>query len=260
VAFRSRRRRRPLVQWFPGFRAEQVGETPQGTDPGGVQGGLNLEPSGEVIYDAFPLTWDASKDINDQGDPSVSIQEASLKDLVGGNEWRLRRIVGKFFVGATSDEIDDPAAFQSLVDVSLGFIVVKTIDDGAPTTIFDEVNPMSIEGYDDPWIWRRRWLLNPYGPGAFINSGGALDTRGSYGYINFPQTNAGYGSIQDGPHIDQKTARRIHRQERLFAIIAARQFSNFLGSGACRIDYLLDYRLLGSIIASSVGNRRNASR
>jgi len=254
---RRTRRRKPAVQWMPGFRAEQVGETAEGSDPGGVQGSLNLEPSGEVIYDAFGLTWDWSKDVNDANDPIASIPQYSLKDIVGGNEWRLRRLVGKFFCWGSSDETDDPATFQSLVDVALGFIVCKTYDDGAPTTAFEEVNPLALESFDDPWIWRRRWVLNPYGIPPFASS---LDTRGTYGFAGVPNSTAGYGSAVDGPHIDQKTARRIHRNERLFAVIAARQFSNYEGSAACRIDYLLDYRLLGSVLSTSSGNRRNASR
>jgi len=243
---------------MPGFRAEQVGEDPSTADPGGVQGTLLLSPTGTVIYDAFGLTWDYSQDVNNQEDPVASIPHSSLLDLLSGNEWRLRRIVGKFFCGASSDEIDDPAASTSLVDVALGFMVCNTDDDGAPTANFNEVNPLGLEGYDDPWIWRRRWVLNPYGNSRSLDFNN--DLRSIYGHLLFPNTTANYGSAVDGPHIDQKTARRIHRHQRLFAIIAARQWSNFVNSGECRIDYLLDYRLLGSIAARATGNRGYASR
>jgi len=262
VAFRTKRRRKPRVVWLPTFGAatSAFGEVVGGAS--GVSGTLNFD-SDEVVYDAFPLTFDSTKD------PASVVTEIpvlgqtyspSLHDLVSGNEYRLRRIVGKIFISGTSDEDDDPAENSGLIDVAFGFIVIRTDDDGSPTTDFNEVNPLQQQSMEDPWIWRRRWLLNPYGNTRAIdaaNSGLNVPALNVY-----PNTTSGYGSAVDGPHIDQKTARVIHRQERLYGIVAARvfQFGGDAQTSGKQIQYLLDYRLLASLRPSSSGNRRNASR
>jgi len=258
---RRTRRRRSRVLWLPTFGI-QAGEDPTQADPSGVWGQLAVPGDGSVIYDAFPLTYDYSQSAyNVTEGVDQQPYEVGLIDITSGNEWFLKRIVGKFFGGATSDEVDSPAAFHGLLDVALGFIVCKTDDDGNPTTNFATTNPLARSSMNDPWIWRRRWLMNPFTSG-FIggNPGGTVDTRDTYGFLSFPSTTAGFGSAVDGPHIDQKTARRIHREERLFGVVAACSFSNFTDTQAMQLDYLLDYRLLGTIAPRSAGNRGNTSR
>jgi len=240
----------------------QDGEQPTNLDPSGVWGQLAIPGDGGVIFDAFPLTYDYSQSgTNVTEGLDQQPYEVGLVDLTSGNEWFLKRIVGKFFAGATSDEVDSPAEFHGLLDVAFGFIVCKTDDNGDPTTDFSTTNPLARASMNDPWIWRRRWLLNPFTSG-FVggNPGGTVDTRDTYGFLNFPSTTAGFGSAVDGPHIDQKTARRIHREERLFAVVAASRFSNFVDTQDMQLDYLLDYRLLGTLAPRSAGNRGNTSR
>jgi len=259
VAFRTKRRRRPRVAWLP-TNIIANGEAPASFDAGGVQGILNLDDAGDIVYDAFPLTFDASKDPSNF-DPGVDAawERPSLQDYVTGNQYRLRRIVGKCFIFGSADELDDPPDFPALIDVAAGFIVCKTDDDGAPLTNFTEVNPLAANSMNDPWIWRRRWVLNPFGHYNPTNIVG--DLRANPAFADFPGSTAGYGSAVDGPHIDQKTARNIDSQERLFAVLAARGWSNdYAAFGALRIDYLLDYRILASLRTASVGNRGNASR
>jgi len=245
--------------WLPTQRIEYA-EGPSFDDAAGVQGTLQLNDNGSVVYDAFPVTHDQSKDnayFDEAVDPAVA--RPTLHDLVSGNEWRLRRIVGKFFAHGASDELDDPPDFDALVDVAAGFIVCKTDDDGQSNTNFTECNPLAVASMNDPWIWRRRWVLNPFGSSQAIDP--FSDNRNLFWRAAYPNSTAGYGSAVDGPHIDQKTARVIHQSERLFCVIAARGWSNiYAGFAAMSLHYLLDYRLLGSLRASAVGNRRNASR
>lgn len=254
------RRRKPRVVWLPTFRQDGPDESFAANAPG-VSGTLTLTTA-EVVYDAFPVTFDRSISSAQvqEGEPLYE-PTTSLQDLVSANEYRLRRIVGKAFLSAVSDELDDPPANSCLVHCSVGFIVCKTYDDGAPTTDFNSVNPLSSESMNDPWIWRRVWILNPYGNAR------AIDTANSALFFQnahmFPPTTAGYGSVADGPHIDQKTARVIHREERLFCIVAARQWVNDPDSIALaevQLRYMVDYRLLASLRPGSSGNRRNASR
>lgn len=232
--------------------------------PAGVDGSLasntGVADFNTIVYDAFPLTFDQSVDATgfDASVPDPE-QNPTLADIVAGNEWRLRRIVGKFFCYVESDEIDSPAVQGTNQVVGLGFLVCKTYDDGAPLTDFTEVNPLAQNSMDDPWIWRRTWVLSPHGPAAFNVTD---DLRNNIAWSGFPKNTAGYGSAVDGPHIDQKTARRIHRGERLFAVVATRQWRlDPIGAGPeTVIRYHLDYRLLGSVVRGSAGNRRNASR
>lgn len=75
---------------------------------------------------------------------------------------------------------------------------------------------------------------------------------------DWPRSTSDYGSVYDGPHIDQKTARRISKEERLFFILSGVNVGNAATTaGAVRL--VLDYRLLASPLRV-MGNRRNASR
>jgi len=217
-----------------------------------------------VIWDAFPLTFDVSEEaVNAQSDPD----KRTLRDIVQGNEWRLRRLVGKAFI--TCSHGVQGATLSPALDVALGFIVCNTYDDGAPVTDFNEVNPLAQNSMEDPWFWRRRWLLHPYGTPNYTSlasNTATIDTRNTPNLWGLPQTNVDYGSVADGPHIDAKTARVIHRSERLFGVLAARRYYGEIGVNPetqfqdTHVNMLLDYRLLGSLRGTSYGNRGNAAR
>jgi len=258
VAFRTRRRRKPRVIWMPTYGGLNPDSDPT-TAYSGIRGVLNYDTE-EVFYDAFPLTFDYSFDaVNEQQAAAVGYPQ-SLQDIVSGNEWKLRRIVGKIILWVQGDETDSPVVQAALCDCAVGFIVCNTYDDGAPTTDFNEVNPLAQESSEDPWIWRRRWMLNPYGNPTPIGSD--VSNLGLWAYSGLPQSNVSYGSVADGPHIDQKTSRRIHRQQRLFCVVAARPHMPSISSdfAAHSLNYFLDYRLLGSLAPRSAGNRGNAAR
>jgi len=248
------RRRRPLVQWLPVF-GDGGNENNEASI--GVRSELQLsgDPD-EVRVDAFGLTFDYT-------DSAETAQAAgddnrTLRDLVSGSAYRLRRIVGKHFAAWYNNSGDSIAARPDAVDLAAGFIVVKTDDSGNPYTDFEEVHPLSQDSADDPWIWRRRWLLSTLRAGD--SPGGVI---GKVWGSAFPWATTDYHSVADGPHIDQKTARVVGRQERLFFVQAARvisatQSGSFANPGG--LFTMLDYRLLGSLMSTTTGNRRNASR
>jgi len=66
------------------------------------------------------------------------------------------------------------------------------------------------------------------------------------------------GPYFDGSHIDQKTARRVSNEERLFFVISTVNpgLSTTLAGGG---TFILDYRVVASPMRVS-GNRGNASR
>lgn len=254
MAKRFGRRRRPNVQWMPvfGIGGDENSETANGIR---AEIPLDGDPS-NLRVDAAGVTFDftdSAEFAQAQGD-----QSRTLHDLVAGNAWRLRRIVGKYWCSWFNNPGDTLTTRPPVVDLAAGFIVVRTDDDGNPFTDFEEVNPLTQDSAEDPWIWRRRWLLRTI---LEDESGGVQALTWARG---FPFSTAGYNSVADGPHIDQKTARRIDRSERLFFVQAARVVDPLETTGSYThpgvlVSYL-DYRLLGSIIPASRGNRGNASR
>lgn len=214
---------------------------------------LGLTGDGLIRWEAFSLTFDYT----DSAADDQTTQSKTLADLTSGNEWLLKRIVGKCFSSWRPGAEGGQAAAPPIVDCAAGFIVCRTDDDGTPTTNFDAVNPLVQDSAEDPWIWRRRWFLRTFGYLAPVGQSAI------YGW-NFPGSTAEYNSAPDGPHIDQKTARRIHRQERLFFVIAGRtwdpvdQLASYANPGS--LCTFLDYRLLGTIAPRVGGNRNNASR
>lgn len=250
------KRRRARVAWLPTFGVGDGSEIDGARSPG-IEGTL-LNSSGttqDVVWDAFPLTYDAGVDPEFFG-PGAGL---TLRDIMQGNEWGLRRIVGKIFISAQGQGGATPALNPAIL-AAFGFIVSKASDDGSPSTDFDLVNPLAVESMNDPWIWRRTWMLSPYG-GPVVQGG--TESYGP-GLLGYPTTTSGYGSVADGPHIDSQVNRRIHTEERLMGVIAFRNYAPLQDESIAipptRIQYHLDYRLLGTLRASQIGNRGNASR
>lgn len=152
MARRFARRRKPLVQWLPVF-----GDGGDETNEAAIGIRTELILSGdpaETRVDAVGLTFDYT-------DSAETAQAAgddnrTLRDLVAGSAYRLRRIVGKLFASWYNNSGDSIAARPDAIDYAAGFIVVRTDDNGNPYTDFEEVHPLSQDSADDPWIWRRR--------------------------------------------------------------------------------------------------------
>jgi len=250
-------RRKAKVAWLPLYGNASQDETE--TYAYGAAGTLLARSDGQITWEAFPLTFD-HQDTAYQAQNVAAAQYVTLRDIVEGNAYRLRRICGKVFVGAKPAFVLNENYSYGATEVAVGFILCRTDSAGDATTDFDEVNPLIQESAEDPWIWQRRWLLGmsqvPNDPQASLTLGGNIAAQ-------FPSTNVnGYGSLSDGPHIDQKTARVISADERLMCVVACRQFA--FGDGITnQVDAMLGYnvavRLLGSM-RTNVGNRRNASR
>jgi len=226
---------------------------------------MELPSSGEIIFDASPITFDYadSAAAEEFGTPNLA---RSLHDLVSSNSYRLRRLVGKIYAHWLRADTDDQVETAPIVDFASGFMVCRTNDLGTPTTDFSTVNPLHQDSANDPWIWRRRWLLGGSPASAGINYAGAVGLAHQAAQ-KWPQTTAGYGSVADGPHFDAKTARVIGGEQRLFWVNAARTLGATLASPGIPgpsnlpvfLHILLDVRALASLRFGS-GNRRNASR
>jgi len=225
---------------------------------------LSVPGDGSIVFDAQAVTFDYSNSAAFEEFGSQP-QYRSLHDLVSSNGYRLRRLVGKLFTYTYRDEALPIAEAAPICDVSAGFIVCRTDDLGTPTTDFETVNPLNQDSANDPWIWRRRWLLGNYPEGFTFNNAGGAVGYSIRGGSSWPWATWQYGSVQDGGHIDQKTARVITGEERLFFVVAARTLGYAFGSPGTGLDAplivqgLLDLRAVASLRYGS-GNRRNASR
>jgi len=218
-----------------------------------------------MVSDVQPVTFDYS----DSASQEEGTDFRSLQDLAQGNAYRLRRIVGKFHAAAVFQ--NNAETVIPTVDCAAGFMVCRTDDDGnilvEQAGVSGDVTrgPLAQDGAEDPWCWRRRWLLSAVPQTLQYN--GAADFIGALTTLNtllgfqgqFPHTTAGYGSVQDGPHIDQKTARVISSSERLFFWVQARLSNPSTETNNATLPWQLDVRLLASL-RQNVGNRRNASR
>lgn len=234
-----RRRRRPAVTWLP--HVEFFQDTPT---LGYIAASSTVSATaGGVSTTLYSLVLDYPSEANRANNPSIADFE--------GSGYRLRRIVGKFFASMDNNQLAPPATKPVAALLCVGFIVLRVDDTGAPLLAATPGNysPIHLDNTADPWIWRRSWVLN----NDFSNQAAA--TQNLY---QFPRTNCDYGSVQDGPHIDQKTARRVSKEERLIMVVSTAN----IGVGADNpgfITWLLDYRILASPL-KAMGNRRNASR
>jgi len=257
-------RRRPAVVWLPTYGTDFTDGQGAQANVNGINGIMALNTGGFLSNSITPCTFDYT----DSASAEDNVQERSLQDLSSGNEWRLRRIVGKFHCAATPEEIQSGQTELPTVDVAAAFIVLRTDDDGNPQRTGDfflQEGPLAQDGAENPWIWRRRWLLTPLPEGVIWDQSATTLTQAAIDFTSFlggngrwPSNTAGYHSVADGPHIDQKTARRIKRAERLYFWVQARMQDNTDAVGAS-LNFQLDYRLLGSV-RGATGNRRNASR
>jgi len=229
-----RRRTKPKVAWFPKDTRFTI------QDSNVIA--LTLGVAGTGV--GTPVTTGVVSVVLDQT-PDPTIATTTLSDMEGGG-YRLRRIVGKCFVDC---EQNAESAGPAIILVACAFIILRTdrnTEDPLSTDIaaYDLFN---VQNDDHPWIWRREWILQ--------NGLNQQQTTGDY-----PHSNVEYGSVADGPHIDQKTARVVGPDERLFFVASGMPL--IAGNGIqdeTDIHIRLTPRVLGSM-RTTLGNRRNASR
>jgi len=234
------RRRSPRVLWLPQDQANGLGN-------GTVYQRSELivsGPTGSFTVLEIPLVIDQAED--------ALLPTTTLSDI-GNSGYRLRRIVGKIWVAAVPVVGDTPVA----VAITAGIIVRATGDNPNSLAFLtgnaDTLSPSQVANTEDPWVWRRSWLI-----------GNQLAT-GAPGFpVPFPPLGFGgqYGGNNDGPHVDQKTARLVGHEQRLFLNISSTVVipgDDPQAQGELRTFILTDLRVLGSL-RTTTGNRRNASR
>lgn len=183
----------------------------------------------EETVGAFALTQDDTPDVDN---PDAG---SSLRDFVEGQEYVLDRVVGKVYCGF--GRLEGALVNNAIVAVGLA---VLPVEDGSPTTPamnMDDYDPLLARNAQAPWLWRRTWLLGNQ----------AVPSQFPY----FPESNSGYGSVLDGPHLDTRgTKRRIRKEQRIFLVASAQVRNNRASSPGAEtsfIDFTVDLRLFGAM-------------
>lgn len=253
------RRKSPRVVWLPQSNINSIGDV----DTIAYQETLVAVSgaTGSSTTVELPMVLDAQQS-------AIGTTDSSLADIEG-SAYRLRRIVGKIWVQVGQTPGFTPSVRTPVEVICTAGFIVRIADTNTGQSLAanvgpDEIDPALIDNSGDPWIWRRSWVLgNRFAfDNAFALVAGASQALFE---VNPQSTNnwAGYGSgIQDGPHVDQKTARIVGPEHRLFLDFTATISQPSLdipGEEPLTVGVRTDIRCLGSL-RTSVGNRRNASR
>lgn len=203
-----------LVSFTDGFATFDPGLPPVGTQP-----------------DAFPLAIPLTMDETPRQESGAT---HTLRDYVEGQDYVLKRVVGKVWMAIT-EPIDGGNVQRAICCAALAVLPVK--DDNANTPDLDpaEYDPLRSENIQQPWLWRRTWILS--------------DNYSNAGTIHYPHSTGDYGSVADGGHVDTKgTARRITKEQRTFIVFAARCLQPVTGGeNITGINYGYDLRLFGAM-------------
>lgn len=246
-------RRSPRVVWLPPTTQNAVGQQPAGEESAWKRFIIEIGPGavvGSTVVGEVPIVIDGTDD------PTNAF--ASISDLYNSS-YRLRRIVGKIFFSAR-DQSNEPGQDNGprVLGITAGFIVRRSDPNGQSfaglTGLGREFNPSLIANSNDPWIWRRSWIIGRISPAVTPDDA----------FPVLPNTNFGTAgaSALDSGHIDQKTARIVGPEERLFLDVSVTMLANDgapLNDGITFVDVVTELRVLASIKSGS-GNRRNASR
>jgi len=248
------RRKAPRVVWLPPSTIGSVNAAQPPVGDGsestwrqfqiGSSGGV-----GDVSIAEVPLVIDGA-------DNQTSLAD-SIADLYAAS-YRLRRIVGKVFAGTRSPEDPEATLGARVIGLTAGIIVRRSDPVTGQSVVgqtaqVNNISPERIVNSNDPWVWRRNWILTAVRATLGVTPvlGGTIQTNN---FVNM-------ASSLDGPHIDQKTARIVGPEERLFFTVASTilVLDGAPVQGETIVDVFFDMRVLGSLKSGS-GNRRNASR
>lgn len=227
------RRRRQRLTWFPTLGNDIYSSEDARTRISGVP--FSVKVTDQIFTrEIIPLTFD--KPIDESA--AAADETSTLADLQG-SAWAVRRIVGSLQIarGWTTGVAPNT---QPAVLVRATLAVIPW-DDHNDTPEAD-VNPISADDINEPWIWRRTLLLEQ----QVINPGfGANSTANAF--LTLPM-NSNFYPQSRFEFVDQKTSRVIHNDERLCLVIGVAGITsqNEPSMGDTIAGYF-DYRLLGNL-------------
>lgn len=217
---RGRRFRRNRSTWFPtlGTTWGEPGNQYHDASWSDTSGTVDISRADGLFTTQFVLP--ITKDFTQLPSRDSSLTGPSLRDEIEGQTWRLDRLVGNIVVtcnaapGVSAVQPDPDTVWQN-IQVACGFFTARALEtpgeEAFPDLTGDEYDPLNVDNIQNPWIWRRTWILrNPFGksPADF-----SLDN-------GIPNCNIGYGPNRD-TEIDTKIKRRVPREHRLWFTIGA---------------------------------------
>lgn len=168
---------------------------------------------------------------------------ATFSDLFNSG-YRLRRICGHLFAYCQVDpNYGANGTYNWAVTAALQ---VMEAERGAALDA-TEGAPDIYQTSENPWIWRRTWILSQYGPN---------DPR-PWGVLSNVQ---GAASLREGSVVDQKTIRKVGPDHRLFLCLQATNLDGGAGDViSSTIRFYWNLRVLGTLM-NNLGNRGNSTR
>lgn len=248
--FRRFRRRTSRGTWFPTLGTKFVVDDTSYNDASfsDVSESVSTSRADGVFGNpqiVIPVTHDFTQI---QGISAGTTTEVSLRDVVEGQTWRLDRIVGHITVatfGIGNTLQPDTDEYWANLQIGAGFFLGRAIenDQAFPDLSSSEMDPLAAQNIQNPWIWRRTWILcNPYSRNpADFDPGG------------IPQSNQGIQGPTTGPSIDSKVKRKIPREYRLWFVIGALGWNgNQISVNPANLDqpgfkFNLDIRIFGKM-------------
>lgn len=246
------RRRRQKFTWLPNSGSSAVITEDQPFSQ--LVANLTIPPDGGLVTAISIVTHDTPQEGDSLG------ANVALSTILG-NEYIVKRIVGRCFLSAQAPADDPPTTvFPKTLLIGVGFFVARANDEqsgggnqqpigsASAAEARDNYNPLSLDTTREPWMWQRTYILST---GRADNSDPSLPVPFS---DFFSLTTNTWMSGLMSPHFDIKSARRVRQDERLFFAIGARTLDNewptnhvpnqVLTSG---VALVLDYRILGAL-------------
>lgn len=234
-----KRRKRAKYIWLPSQWSFE--DTGADTPTNAIPNALPVAVSGAPNITFSPVLLDSTLEDTDVSN-FTSPTNVTITDIVQANEYFLKRIVGNLWLALTpSDQSDMPAAL-----IEAGLFVSRADDTnpetpmGAAASPFAGFDPAHPDTTREPWIWKKSWILSNQSTSS--NSGYAWGGVTNFGIYD-PGLRGG------GNTIDQKTARRVKSDERLWFAISTRCWppqSNPY-STQLQLEYTREFRCLGQL-------------
>lgn len=154
--------------------------------------------------------WAVTKDFTAL--PSVVTGTNTLRDVVEGQTWQLQRLVGKVHLRCNGGSTETQTGVWPYLRVAAGFFVARADeeDQSLPDLFNNEADPWGGDAIQNPWIWRRTWILRNPDSTEGVSVVGDFDTVNSFS-----------AAAEDGPHIDARVKRNVQREQRLFFALSA---------------------------------------
>lgn len=171
--------------------------------------------------------------------------DVTLNDVTGGG-YLIKRIVGSVFAGAPQVAIigEEPAIdCARQLETAFAIWVDRNVDElGQPHEV-EDWDPFTSAAMRKRFLFRRVWRLT--------NGAGLIATGSDPAaeLLDFPHSNAEYGSIREATHVDVKVKARVSYEERLFMGFFLRPVPGTSSATQTMLMYgATNLRLFGTVI------------